>query len=56
MGRGIIASMVGNWMAGPNEAAVQWLKEVWQKKAHITGGTGTNDVASRNQCLAVDFY
>ncbi len=56
-GEKVIASTVGNWMAGPNEAAVKWLeKEVGQKKAYITGGTGTDDVASRNKCLAVDFY
>ena len=53
----VLASTMGNWMAGPNEAAAEYeLKVVGQKKAYIKGGTGTNDVASKNQRLAVDFY
>ena len=52
-----LASTVGNWMAGPNQAAIEWeRKMVGQEKAYITGGTGVPDVASRNQVLAVDFY
>lgn len=56
-GREVLASTMGNWMAGPNEAAAQYeLKVVGQKKAYIKGGTGTDDVASKNRRLAVDFY
>lgn len=56
-GQVALASTVGNWMAGPNQAAIEWeRKMVGQEKAYITGGTGVPDVASRNQVLAVDFY
>lgn len=52
-----IATTVGNWMSGPNHAAIDYLnKVVGQKKAYIVGGTGTDDVASKNKCLAVDMY
>ncbi|KAJ7636928.1 hypothetical protein FB45DRAFT_452006 [Roridomyces roridus] len=52
-----IASTVGNWMGGPNKAAIDYLnKEVGQHRAYITGGTGTPDIASRNQRLEVVFY
>ncbi|KAI4182633.1 MAG: hypothetical protein L6R41_005856 [Letrouitia leprolyta] len=53
----VLASTMGNWMAGPNEAAAEWEeKEVGQKKAYIRGGTGTDDVASKNRRLAVTFF
>ena len=53
----VIASTMGNWMAGPNKPAAEYLeKVVGQRKAYKTGGTGTPDVASRNQCLAVTFH
>ena len=56
-GEKVIASTMGNWAAGPNKAAIEYLdRVVGQKKAYITGGTGTDDVASRNKCLAVDMY
>ncbi|KZF20100.1 hypothetical protein L228DRAFT_250540 [Xylona heveae TC161] len=52
-----IASTMGNWSAGPNHAAAEYEKRVvGQKKAYIAGGTGTDDVASHNMCLRVDFY
>lgn len=52
-----IASTMGNWLGGPNQAAIKWLEEkVGQKKAYIVGGTGVPDVASKNQQMAVDFY
>ena len=52
-----LATTVGNWMSGPNQAAIDYeRKVVGQKRAYITGGTGTDDVASKNKCLAVDFY
>ena len=56
-GERVLASTVGNWMAGPNQAAIDYeRKVVGQKRAYITGGTGTDDVASRDKSLAVDFY
>lgn len=52
-----LATTMGNWMSGPNKAAIEYeRKVVGQDKAYITGGTGVPDVASRNKCLAVDFY
>jgi len=48
---------VGNWMGGPNQKAVEWLRgELGVGKAYITGGTGVPDVASRNRVLAVDMF
>ena len=56
-GNKALASTMGNWMAGPNHAAAEYEeKMVGQKRAYITGGTGTDDVASHNKVLAVDFY
>ena len=56
-GERVLASTMGNWMAGPNQAAIEYeRKVVGQKKAYITGGTGTDDVASKDKSLAVDFY
>ncbi|MCJ1428979.1 hypothetical protein MMC29_006892 [Sticta canariensis] len=53
----VLASTMGNWMAGPNKAAAEYeLKTVGQAKAYIKGGTGTEDVASKNQRLAVEFF
>ncbi|KAL8830199.1 MAG: hypothetical protein Q9191_001560 [Dirinaria sp. TL-2023a] len=52
-----LASTMGNWMAGPNEHAAAWEEqEVGQKKAYIKGGTGTDDVMSRNRRLKVVFF
>ena len=52
-----LASTMGNWAGGPNHAAIDYLNRVvGQEKAYITGGTGTPDVASRNNILAVDMY
>ncbi|KAL8837233.1 MAG: hypothetical protein Q9170_002606 [Blastenia crenularia] len=56
-GRRVLASTMGNWLAGPNEHAAAWEeKEVGQKKAYIKGGTGTDDVMSKNQRMAVTFF
>ena len=56
-GRRVLASTMGNWMAPANHAAAEYeLKVVGQRNAYIVGGMGTPDVASRNQCLAVNFY
>ncbi|KAL9626648.1 MAG: hypothetical protein Q9204_007141 [Flavoplaca sp. TL-2023a] len=52
-----LASTMGNWMAGPNEAAAEWLfKEVGQKKAYIKGGSGTDIISSKNRRFDVCFY
>ncbi|MCJ1317936.1 hypothetical protein MMC15_003263 [Xylographa vitiligo] len=52
-----LATTMGNWTGGPNQAAIDYLNQVvGQQKAYIVGGTGTDDVASSNTCLAVDFY
>lgn len=52
-----LASTMGNWLGAANQAAIDWLNQkVGQAKAYITGGTGVPDIASGNQCLAVDFY
>jgi len=56
-GEKALASTAGNWLGGPNQAAIKWLEEkVGQNKAYIVGGTGVPDVASKNQQLAFDFY
>ena len=56
-GKKVLASTMGNWMGGPNKAAIEWLeKEIGREKAYVTGGTGVADVASHNQVLAVDMY
>lgn len=48
---------VGNWMGGPNQAAIDYLnKVVGQRRAYIVGGTGVPDVASKNNRLAVTMY
>ena len=52
-----LASTMGNWMAGPNHAAIEYEKKVvGQEKAYITGGTGVPDIASHNRVLEVAFY
>lgn len=52
-----IASTVGNWLGGRNQAAVEYLKKVvGQKKAYIEGGSGTDVVSSKNNVLDIDFY
>ncbi len=56
-GARVLASTMGNWLGGPNQAAIDYeRKVVGQKNAYITGGVGTDDIASKNQRLAVDFY
>ena len=56
-GEKALGTTMGNWESGPNQAAIDWEnKEVGQRFAYITGGTGVPDVASANQCLQFDFY
>lgn len=56
-GKECLASTMGNWMGGPNQAAIDYEnKVVGQKKAYITGGSGTIVVNSKNKRLAVEFY
>ena len=53
----VLQTTVGNWESGPNQAAIEYeRKVVGQKKAYITGGTGTDDVASKNNRFEVDFF
>jgi hypothetical protein len=55
-GQKVIASTAGNWMAGPNQEAVKFLSsQIDSSKAYILGGTGVQDVASKNQALNVTF-
>ena len=52
-----LASTVGNWMGGPNVAAIKYLqKVVGQLKAYITGGTGVPDIMSTRKQFNVIFY
>ena len=56
-GERALATTMGNWESGPNQAAIDWEnQQVGQRYAYITGGTGVPDVASANQCLQFDFY
>lgn len=56
-GKECLASTMGNWMGGPNQAAIDYEnKVVGQKKAYIVGGSGTIVVNSKNKRLAVEFY
>lgn len=52
-----IASTMGNWMGGKNQAAIDYEKQVvGQKKAYIEGGSGTDVVNSKNKILVIEFY
>lgn len=56
-GKRVLQTTVGNWLSGPNGAAVEYERRVvGQGRAYVTEGAGTPDVASSNQRLAVDFY
>lgn len=56
-GKECIASTVGNWLGGKNQAAIDYEKKVvGQKKAYIVGGKGTDVVNSKDKRLAVEFY
>ncbi|KAG9658472.1 hypothetical protein KCU64_g4493, partial [Aureobasidium melanogenum] len=54
-GKRVIASTMGNWLGGPNQAAIKAQQGI-RTQAYVTGGTGVPDVASANRRLAVDFY
>jgi hypothetical protein len=52
-----LASTMGNWLGGPNQAAIEYENRVvGQKKAYIVGGEGTSVVNSKNKRMAVDFF
>ncbi|KAG9248391.1 hypothetical protein BJ878DRAFT_412919 [Calycina marina] len=57
-GRKVLDTTMGNWdRTSPNQNTIRWLQGVLsQKYAYIEGGTGTDDIASANGCLAVTFY
>lgn len=47
---------MGNWMSGPNEAAVDYLNQVvGQSKAYITGGTGSHFEQVFGCCFLLDL-
>ena len=52
-----LGSTMGNWMGGPNQAAIQYLGQVvGQSKAYITGGTGVPDIMSTTKQFNIVFY
>jgi hypothetical protein len=54
-GNHVIASTMGNWLGGPNKAAIE-AQQAIKGKVYVTGGTGVPDIASANNRFAVDFY
>jgi hypothetical protein len=54
-GKRVIASTMGNWLGGPNQAAIESQQAI-KGKVYVTGGSGVPDVASANNRLAIDFY
>lgn len=53
----VLGTTMGNWAAGPNQAAIAWEQShISQTEAYIVGGTGTYDVASSNNRFKVTFY
>jgi hypothetical protein len=54
-GKHVIASTMGNWLGGPNKAAIE-AQQAIKGKVYVTGGTGVPDIASANNRFAVDFY
>lgn len=54
-GARVIASTMGNWMGGSNQAAIDAQQSI-AGVVYVTGGTGVPDVASNNQRMAVVFY
>ena len=56
-GERAIDTTVGNWVSGPNAAAIDYLNRVvGQARAYIVGSTGVPDVVSRNRRLEVVMY
>ena len=51
-----LASTMGNWLGGPNQAAIACQQERIGHTVYVTGGTGIPDVASNNNRMAVEFY
>lgn len=52
-----LGTTMGNWASGPNQAAITWEQsQINQTVAYITGGTGTNDIASSNNRFKVTFH
>ena len=50
-----LASTMGNWLGGPNQAAVDAQQQRIGSLVYVTGGSGVPDVASNNRRLAVEF-
>jgi hypothetical protein len=55
-GKDVIASTVGNWMGGPNQAAIDLQQSALRGRAYVVGGTGVPDVSSHNNRFVVNFY
>jgi hypothetical protein len=51
----VLASTMGNWLGGPNQAAIDAQQRRIGSLVYVTGGTGIPDVASKNRRLAVEF-
>lgn len=51
-----LASTAGNWMGGPNQAAIDAQLHRIGTTVYVVGGTGIPDVASNNKRFAVEFY
>ncbi|KAG8623554.1 hypothetical protein KVT40_008530 [Elsinoe batatas] len=54
-GKMVIDTTMGNWMGGPNQAAIKAQDHI-RRQAYVQGGSGVPDVASANNRLAVEFY
>jgi len=54
-GKKVIASTMGNWLGGPNQAAIKAQNRI-RGSTYVTGGIGVPDVASANKRFAVTFY
>lgn len=51
-----LASTMGNWLGGPNQAAINAQKKRIGGTVYVTGGAGVPDIGSSNKRLAVEFY
>ncbi|KAF4556004.1 LysM domain-containing protein 1 [Elsinoe fawcettii] len=54
-GKMVIDTTMGNWMGGPNQAAIKAQDHI-RRQAYVQGGSGVPDVASANNRMAVEFY
>ncbi|KAL9615088.1 MAG: hypothetical protein Q9167_000511 [Letrouitia subvulpina] len=53
----VLDTIMGNWWGAANHWAKDWAhSQLEQKNVYMGGEEGTDDVASANHCMAVDFY